>query len=60
MPRAVIDEFADPGSFLEVGTFLASADSSDRRTTPGDGIVGDHAERDGRPRCDRLRRRWRA
>jgi acetyl-CoA carboxylase carboxyltransferase component len=40
--RALIDEFADTGSFLEVGTFVASADRSERRTTPAGDIIGGH------------------
>ncbi|MGE0386996.1 MAG: acyl-CoA carboxylase subunit beta [Gammaproteobacteria bacterium] len=47
--RDRIERLVDPGSFIEIGTFLRSADPAQREATPGDAKIGGHARIDGRP-----------
>ncbi|MFN0095439.1 MAG: acyl-CoA carboxylase subunit beta [Dehalococcoidia bacterium] len=49
--RERIDRLADPGSFVEMGTFARSERPEDLATTPGDGKVGGFATVAGRPVC---------
>lgn len=46
--RERLDALLDKGSFLEVGTFAASAHRDLREETPGDGLIGGFGEIDGR------------
>lgn len=46
--RDRIDLLVDEESFDEIGTFVVSERPEDRATTPGDGVIGGHAEIDGR------------
>jgi len=46
--RSWIDRFCDESTFVEFGTFAASENLADRPSTPGDGVIGGFALRDGR------------
>ena len=47
--RERIDNFIDPGSFREIGTFAHSDQPKDAASTPGDGKLVGRAKVDGRP-----------
>ena len=47
--RERIDEFLDPGTFDEIGTFARSERASDAAITPGDGKILGRGLVDGRP-----------